>query len=92
MNVVIIVYIRVLQSRRRGCEEVREHELVDAGASVSQLKPRAAKEMLWIENKSSKKTDNSPQQGLFLTLRHMFGVKGKDLRSLNLQILISITI
>lgn len=92
MNVVIIVYIRVLQSRRRGYEEVREHELVDAGASVSQLKPRAAKEMLWIENKSSKKTDNSPQQGLFLTLRHMFGVKGKDLRSLNLQILISITI
>lgn len=28
MNTVIIVYIRVLESLRRGCKEVREHELV----------------------------------------------------------------
>lgn len=28
MNTVIIVYIRVLESLRRGCKEFREHELV----------------------------------------------------------------
>lgn len=48
MNFVIIVYTRVLQSLKRGCEEFREHELVDSGASVSELKPCVTKEVLWI--------------------------------------------
>lgn len=46
INLVIIVYIRVLQSLRRGSEEFREHELVGVGASVSELKPCVVKEVL----------------------------------------------